>query len=213
MGRRLQAQVAPATGYCLMRATAMRAELKALGVCQLPARGPSSACRSATARPRPGSASWTEYLDFLVTQRSARHCGHLHYPRRGTWIFCWQRRRPLPRVGRCQVPTGSAGQINPGDSVSDAVNSPTPVISGYEFRLVEPSVAKHCRAVKPDRIVRPARVERVPGQSWIASLPKITAMEFNTARNGVRDLCTRRRTLARRPPAFAGCLAPRQKSA
>ena len=34
--RRLQAHVAPATGYCLMGATAIRAELKALGVCPLP---------------------------------------------------------------------------------------------------------------------------------------------------------------------------------
>jgi hypothetical protein len=34
--RWLQAHVAPATGYCLKGATAIRAELKALGVCPLP---------------------------------------------------------------------------------------------------------------------------------------------------------------------------------
>jgi hypothetical protein len=34
--RRLQAHVAPATGYCLIGATAIRAEVKALGVCPLP---------------------------------------------------------------------------------------------------------------------------------------------------------------------------------
>jgi putative transposase len=34
--RRLQAHVAPATGCCLMWATAIRAEVKALGVCPLP---------------------------------------------------------------------------------------------------------------------------------------------------------------------------------
>ena len=34
--RRLQAHAAPATRYCLIGATAIRAELKALGVCPLP---------------------------------------------------------------------------------------------------------------------------------------------------------------------------------
>jgi len=34
--RRLQADVAPATGYCLMGAPAIRAEMKALGICPLP---------------------------------------------------------------------------------------------------------------------------------------------------------------------------------
>ena len=47
--RRLQAHASPATRYALIGAPAILAELKALDICPLPTRVPSSACWSATA--------------------------------------------------------------------------------------------------------------------------------------------------------------------
>jgi hypothetical protein len=47
--RRLQAHATPAARYCLVGATATRAELKGLGARPSPASAPPSASRSATA--------------------------------------------------------------------------------------------------------------------------------------------------------------------
>lgn len=54
-GRRLQAHAAQATRCNRTSARAIRVELKALAVRPARPRGPSSACCSATARPRPGA--------------------------------------------------------------------------------------------------------------------------------------------------------------